>query len=177
MGCPPDGVARVPFRRHSIATPSYRDAGGTAKVTDRKVQFSKVHVRYHERILDVNPSTSSGPSVGLGWQFVDEIDPLDLRFHFEDNVTDARAIILSRRAREELLNSLGYYRSDVAKAIRLNLKLKNQRAQTYNNLKHEKVEYLFEKSKRKVGKLLRFRPSKRRNHPAEVDDLSSSSRS
>jgi hypothetical protein len=54
-----------------------------------------------------------------------------------------------------MLYDLGYSRGDLAKAVRLNLKLKNQRAQTYNNLRHEKVEYLVEKSKRKVGQLLR----------------------
>lgn len=128
----------------------------------RKVQFSHVQVRYHERILVVNPSTSSGPSVGLGWEYEDDKNPMDLRFHLRDKVTSARDVLLSRSVREDLLRRLGYSRAEIAKAIRLNLKLKNQRSQTYNNLRHQKVEYLFEKSKRKVGKLLRFRSSSRR---------------
>ena len=141
-------------------------ASGAGKDPFRKVQFAKVHVRYHERILDVNPSTSSGPSVGLGWQYEDEPVTLDLRFHFHDNVTNTREIILSRAEREEMLSGLGYFKADLAKAIRLNLKLKNQRSQTYNNLKHERVEYLIETSKRKVSKLLRFRGpvARQRNH-------------
>jgi len=143
--------------RRSISTDAVLD--GAKRDPFHKIQFGQVHVRYFERILDVNPSTSSGPSVGLGWRYEDEHAVKDLRFHLKDEVSDHRRVLLSRSEREEILADLGYPRSDIVKAIRLNLKLKGQRAQTYNNLKHEKVEYLFEKSKRKVGKLLSFRPS------------------
>jgi hypothetical protein len=88
-------------------------AGNKSKDPFRKVQFAKVHVRYHERILDVNPSTSSGPSVGLGWKYEDEPVTLDLRFHFHDHVTNTREIVLSRAVREEMLSGLGYYKADL----------------------------------------------------------------
>jgi hypothetical protein len=161
--------SRKPTLRRHFSTPME----STIKDPLRKVQFAKVFVRYHERILDVNPSTSSGPSLGLGWKYEDEPEPLDLQLQQRDRVTNPRGMVMSRTMREEILDDLGYYRSDIAKAVRLNLKLKNQRAQTYNNLKHQKVEYLFEQSKRTVGKLLRFRPARRHRSIEITDEWSS----
>lgn len=124
----------------------------------RGVSFSYAYVRYYERILDINPSTSSGPSVGLGWRY-SEMDSIDLE-DIDDIPTDTRRMVLSRPIREHIVRELGYTRAEIAQSIRQSLKLKNQRAQTYNNLRHQKVEYLVEKSKRKVGQLLRFRIGK-----------------
>ena len=71
--------------------------------------------------------------------------------------TDTYSLIIPRHVREQMLRDSGYTSQDIAKAVRKSLRTKNQRKQTYTNLKHERVEYLVEKSKRKVGRLLRFR--------------------
>ena len=133
----------------------------------RSVCFSKAYVRYYERILEVNPSTRSGPSVGLGWSYK-EMSPIDLNC-VEDKQTNAHRMILPRQLREDMVRTLGYTRADVAKAVRQSLKLKNQRAQTYNNLRHQQVEYLVEKSKRKVGRLLRFGTGRRTSSQSTQD--------
>lgn len=125
----------------------------------KNVTFSVVRVRYYERILEVNPCTSSGPSVGIGWHYK-QMKPIDLTL-IQEKETNARHLLLSRHEREKMLFHLGYKSLDIARAVRETLKLKNQRAQTYNNIKHERVEYLIEKSKRKVGKLLGFGAGKR----------------
>lgn len=121
----------------------------------RNVDFGTVQVRHYERVLDVNPSTSSGPSVGLGWRYMQQL-PVDLD-SLPTKSTDTYSLIIPRHVREQMLRDSGYTSQDIAKAVRKSLRTKNQRKQTYNNLKHERVEYLVEKSKRKVGRLLRFR--------------------
>lgn len=120
-----------------------------------RISFDCVQIRYYERILDVNPSTSSGPSVGLGWRY-DEEEVIDFEEIDDSRRTDPHGLVLSRSERERMLKDLGYTPREIAQAVRLSLKSKNQRKQTYNNLRHERVEYLVEKSKRQVGRLLRF---------------------
>lgn len=120
----------------------------------RRVGFKHVHVRFYERVLDINPSTSSGPSVGLGWSY-QEGAPIHLD-QIPDSSTDPHSMLLKRDVRERIVRDLGYSTSDIARAVRKSLKIKNQRKQTYNNLRHERVEYLIEKSRRKVGRLLGF---------------------
>jgi hypothetical protein len=119
------------------------------KPIKRHVVFATVQIRHYERILDVNPSTSSGPSLGIGWRYIESfpvgVDDLD------DTNKSPCELWIPWNDRECILIELGYSRQDIAQAVRRSWKLKNQRRQTVNNLFAQKVEYLVEKSRRKVG--------------------------
>jgi hypothetical protein len=122
-----------------------------------KVSFGTVQIRSYERILEVNPSTSSGPSVGIGWHYeeatqlsVSELESL------KDNEIGRRSVhqlILPRHVREETLRECGYTSQQIANAVRRNIKAKNQRMQTIHNLRGQKVEEMVERSSRKVRRL------------------------
>ena len=68
------------------------------------------------------------------------------------NASD-RCSILSRQEREDLLLSLGYSRATLVDAVRQNIKVKNQRRQTVNNLKVAKAEEVMEHISRSFKKL------------------------
>ena len=145
----PECQLRSRFSRFSSDT-------GTSK---HHVSFDNVQVRHYERILEENPSTSSGPSIGIGWRYIqDSPKRID---HMEGSKKGAKELVIPRRIREGLLRELGYSDHEIAQSVRRVLKAKNQRLQTYNNLHVQTIEYLVEKSRRKVGKLLRFGPPKR----------------
>jgi hypothetical protein len=126
----------------------------------RRISFGKVQVRTFERILEVHPCTSSGPSLGLGWMYEDDspqtIDWLKAK-------RGADKLRMSRDKRELLVREeLGYTSREVALAIRECLKIKNQRLRTINNLKEsntivpvEKVEYMVEKCHRRMRNIQR----------------------
>lgn len=130
----------------------------------RRVSFGNVRIRTHERILEVHPCTSSGPSLGLGWMYEDEVSPKSI--DWLENNRGASKIRLSRDKRERIVREeLGYSSREIALAIRECLRLKNQRRRTINNLKEcnsivpvEKVEYLVERCHRKMRSIRkRFR--------------------
>ena len=125
------------------------------------VRFSpECYIRNHERILDVHPSTSSGPSLGLGWNYYETTTKVS--WCSAPTKRGQNSMLLSRQTRERMMRvDLGYSPKEIAKAVRENLKIKNQRRRTVNNLQEygsfapvEKVEYLMEKCQRKLGKLV-----------------------
>ena len=63
-----------------------------------------------------------------------------------------RCKVLSRQEREDLLLGLGYTRGDLVDAIRENVKIKNQRRKTVNNLNVMKAEEILESLARGVKK-------------------------
>jgi hypothetical protein len=125
----------------------------------RGVSFDSVHVRHYAQILVESPCCSSGPAVGLGWNF--EVLPsmtLDEAASIPRRRTSS--MLLSRHEREAIVRGLGYSQKQIAAAIRRSLKAKHQRRQTILHLSNqnleEVVEEIVEKSRRKVKRILRF---------------------
>jgi hypothetical protein len=122
----------------------------------RRISFGKVQVRTFERILEVHPCTSSGPSLGLGWMYEDEDSPQTIDWLKPNK--GASQLRMCRDERECLVREeLGYTSREVALAIRECLKIKNQRRRTINNLKEcnsimpvERVEYMVERCHRQL---------------------------
>lgn len=105
------------------------------------VRFGTVQIRSFERILGDNPSTISGAPIGIGWKFV-QFQPQSVN-EFEEHRQPTRpshSLVLNRDIREDMLVSLGYSKKDIAAAIRTNLKCRNKRRQTVQNLRAEGVE-------------------------------------
>lgn len=158
-------VAKMDTLHIDLVEESKSSSYGSARVLPKKsrnssgrnVEFGKVLIRTYERVLEMNPSTSAGPSVGLGWDYEQEF-PLTLDAHQAArrySKKGEKCPVLRRETRELLLSKLGYSQREMAKAVRECRRIKNQRKQTYTNLHHERIEYMVEKSKRKVGRLLR----------------------
>lgn len=124
------------------------------------VSFSTVSVRYYKRILDLNPSVTSGPAIGIGWIYrgckpvpVDDWEKeraaaLSLRQKPAD-------LILNRQEREMILKDLGYTQNDIAKAVRLIRKAKDARRTTVDNLNVQGLEESMEKASKMVKGILR----------------------
>jgi len=116
------------------------------------VSFGTVSVRWYERILVAHPCTSSGPSLGIGWNYTETSESIDWSQRGGDDLR------LGRDLRERMVKELGYTTRDIAYAVREGLRIKNQRRRTINDLKLnvvdvEKVECIAEKCNRKLRKL------------------------
>jgi hypothetical protein len=127
----------------------------------RSVSFCEVHVRNYDRVLTVNPSVTSGPAVGLGWNYdVDEDQHFSIQ-NFEDSRELVRRgsmkeLALPRSYREELVRSLGYTQREIASSTRQIIRLKNQRKQTIQNLHASSMEEFIENATRKVKRVFSF---------------------
>ena len=88
---------------------------------------------------------------------------LDRYEHYRPPRKDMANLIVARRQRHDILaEDWQIPRSDIANAVRQNLKCKNQRRRTVNNLKTEKMDEVLESARRKLRRTLLFqrRPSK-----------------
>ncbi|KAL3942815.1 MAG: hypothetical protein SGBAC_003053 [Bacillariaceae sp.] len=121
---------------------------------EKGVKFTSINVRYYERVVDINPSCSSGVAIGLGWKYNKckklsineyETNKGGVRYH-------ARQLLLPRNVREEIAREFGYTQKDIAKGTRANLKARNERKQTVDNLVMMGVEERMEGAKRKLKK-------------------------
>jgi hypothetical protein len=125
----------------------------------RSVSFHEVRVRQYERILCDFPASKNGPSIGLGWTYIQtRSKSVD---HYEDN--DRRRnqcrrkdFMLSRRARETLIREWGYSDRQIASVVRDLNRIRFQRRQTVNNLGvvSSKMEEIVETAKRRVKRCI-----------------------
>jgi hypothetical protein len=147
------------------------------------VRFGNLHIREYERALGDSPC-SAGPPISIGWkyrvfdnnrgrysaEFVDDrpdgamteiILPLEKYEQLRGPRAPVHDLILSRFARESLLIENGVARSELAEAVRQNIKVKNQRRQTVTNLALAPIEERFERWARIFRKLTIIDSSKR----------------
>jgi hypothetical protein len=123
--------------RNMPSRPSLRISNETTaapKLGGRAVTFGSVEERIFERTLEVNPSTSSGPSIGLGWRYEEkpsiplaEVSPKRGNRRKYD-------FVLSSKARKTILSDWGYTKIEMFLAARVNEKIREQRKKTLNNL-------------------------------------------
>eukprot|EP00980_Cylindrotheca_fusiformis_P018074 scaffold5799_cov110-Cylindrotheca_fusiformis.AAC.1 len=106
----------------------------------RAVTFGSIETRVFERVLDVHPSTTSGPSVALGWIHKDTAaTPLP---GISDTSGKRRCseFRLSSKARKSLLSTWGYSRLEMTVAAHCNEKIRERRKKTLNNLSVKTLE-------------------------------------
>lgn len=125
----------------------------------RSVSFCEVQVRNYERILEVNPSVTSGPAVGIGWNYSPDDDEIFSLENFEEIREFARCssteqLALPRDKREYLLRAWGYTQREIAGSVRTILRSKNQRKQTIQNLHASSMEEFMENATRKMKHVL-----------------------
>ncbi|KAG7352852.1 hypothetical protein IV203_008900 [Nitzschia inconspicua] len=121
------------------------------------LRFKNVVIREYARTVGDNPSCSSGPPVSISWEYT-EIGELGVeeyestrparRSHFE--------MVLPRKVRQDMLKrEWNITQREIAESVRRNVKIKNQRKATVNNLKKAtKMEEAMESLSRKLKRLV-----------------------
>jgi len=140
---------------------SSRDEKLSKNKKKRSVSFCEVQVRNYERVLEINPSVTSGPAIGIGWNYSSDDDKIFSLENFEDTREYSRRgsieeLALTRDKREELLRSWGYTQREIAWSVRTIVRSKNQRKQTIQNLHASSMEEFMEKATRKMKRVLLF---------------------
>jgi hypothetical protein len=130
----------------------------TSPSTSSGVRFGNVQVRYYERVMEVNPSVTSGVAIGIGWNYkrggtlrVDDWENQRGR-----NPRASNELVIPRHLRDIMLKELGYTQQDFAAATRIILKAKHERKTTVQNHGHQKMEEAVENAARRVKGLLSF---------------------
>jgi hypothetical protein len=123
----------------------------------KSVRFHAIMIREHSRDVDVNPSVSSGPAVGLGWAFRDH--PAYDLIAFEENRPPRRTraeFQLPRNIREKILEEQGISRQEMVAAIRSINVARRQRQATLAGQEvegaHLAMEWVSGKMKKMIGK-------------------------
>ena len=145
------GCLKVPTQRESL------EKSHPSSKNENTVRFSSIEFRQYVRILSDNPSTSSGPPIGLGWEFIPEdttrID-LDLYERGCDGLRRSGSkLILPRDLREKMLREVGYSRSEISNAIRNVTKVKKRRNISFQNHKYDPINERLETVKFRVRRL------------------------
>lgn len=122
----------------------------------KKVRFDTLEIRPYERIASDNPCCSSGPPIGIGWIYGEEIrsNVNDYEQNREDRKFNLD-IVLTRSEREALLLEWDVDTRTIAASVRAATKIKFQRKSTVLNLrKFSKLEEAIEITSRRLKKAL-----------------------
>lgn len=136
------------------------------KTTDEKqVSWDTIEIREYKRTVGDNPSCSSGPPLAIEWEYDPEPVVVNVE-EFEEYRPPRRTqfeLMLGRDERHEILEDEWQIpQEEIAQAIRLNIKAKNQRLRTLNNIgRISEIEEKFESVKSKLKK--RVKPWKKRS--------------
>jgi hypothetical protein len=144
----------------------------------KAVRFSTVCIREYERILGDNPSCTSGPSVGIGWRHTqEELLSVNEWESWRETERQPDRLVLCREEREDMLLDLGYTEKDIAAAVRKNVKSKDKRLQTIQNLRASVLEEAAEGAKKRVKGILKLRKKKKKESlPVQSDNQKRTSR-
>lgn len=122
------------------------------------LQFDKINIREYSRTVGDNPSCSSGPPVSISWEYnilgdigVDEYESTRPPRRVQNEM------ILPRGMREDMLRfEWNASRKEITESVRRNVRVKNQRRTTVNNLgKAMKFEEAMESASRKLKRFVK----------------------
>ncbi|KAL3766685.1 hypothetical protein ACHAWU_003441 [Discostella pseudostelligera] len=107
------------------------------------VSFESVEFRQYVLALSDNPSTTSGPPIGLGWNFIPE-DTIRVDIDLYEQGCEGirrrgRELAIPRDLRENLLREVGYTRSDMVNAIRSVQRDKKRRNVSFHQQKYDPI--------------------------------------
>lgn len=144
-----------------------QETAGTAR---KRVSFSSVQMRHHDRTVGHNPSVSdNGPALDLAWEYDEETSiPLE---EYEENREPRRNksdLMLRRHEREKILRfDHSVSNEELKEAVKEIRKAKTCRRDTLNRMKYEGVHEVQEKFIRSTQRLLGMRRSTKK----EIDAL------
>lgn len=122
-----------------------------------KLRFGLIKIREYSRTIGDNPSCSSGPPISISWEYIENEN---IRFEDYEKMRPPRRVqnemILPRLAREDMLRlEWNASRKEIIESVRRNVRVKNQRRTTINNLdKATKLEVAMESASRKLKRFL-----------------------
>lgn len=122
------------------------------------LQFDKINIREYSRTVGDNPSCSSGPPISISWEYINIGDVnLDEYEKMRPPRRVQNEMILPRTAREDLLRyEWNASRKEIIESVRRNVRVKNQRRTTINNLgKATKFEEAMESVSRKLKRFVK----------------------
>lgn len=111
----------------------------------KMVRFASVEFREYTLVLSDNPSTTSGPPIGIGWKYYPEdtvlLDLDEYERGREGRRRTARELSLPPDVRDNMLRNIGYSRKELLEAVRIVGKDKYRRR---ISLKRQKFEPIIE---------------------------------
>ncbi|KAL7462344.1 hypothetical protein ACHAXS_002724 [Conticribra weissflogii] len=123
-----------------------------------RIRFDKIEMREYERTLSDNPSTTSGPPIGIGWKYdpsatvVMDVDQYEV--YKEKYARSKSELAIPARTRREMLQEAGFSKIEIATAVRRARKDKDRRNLSVQNQKYdplvEKVDRVKQGIKRTV---------------------------
>ena len=137
---------------------------GVHSGSEKKIlRFANVEFREYARALSDNPSTSSGPPIGIGWNFNPEgTVSIDLDIYergCEGLRRSSRELTLPRDIRENILREAGYSRSEIVEAVRSVRKDKDRRIVSIQRQKYEPILERIETAKKGIRRWISCRIS------------------
>ena len=102
------------------------------------ISFTTINVRLYPTIIGDNPATYRGPPLEMDWKPVRQyVIPLD---EYESNRESERRkkFVLTPKTRVRLLESLGFSRQEINRAVTAVAEARYQREETIKGLKHDK---------------------------------------
>merc|ERR1740124_502055 len=128
----------------------------------KSVQFDTVEIREHEQLMDVHPSVSSGPAVGLGWLYHDIPKKFDLTEFETARLPQRRChrteFRMPRCHRETLLLDLGYTRRDLTDNIKkINFVKRQRHTSAQQTIHNEKFLIGIESANQWIRNVFRLR--------------------
>lgn len=156
---------KVSTQRESLARISNADifTSRLPSVSEQKsVRFDSLQIREYDRVLSDNPSTSSGPPIGIGWRYSPEETVVDLEEYetaHEDLRRTKRELAIPPFVRERMLREAGFSRNEIKLATK---RVKKDKEQRIHSVQHQKFDPLIERVetvKKGVAHLLKRRSS------------------
>ncbi|KAL7529519.1 hypothetical protein ACHAXR_003011, partial [Thalassiosira sp. AJA248-18] len=126
------------------------------------VRFDTVEFREYGRNLDDNPSTSSGPPIGIDWRY-DPKDTVVLDVDAYENCREGYRrskweLAIPPSVREEMLREVGFSRNEIKLVVRSVQKDKDRRNISLHRQKFDPILERVDSVKHGVSRLLQ-RPS------------------
>lgn len=135
---------------------SFRRSNNNNKSSSKSVRFKSVQIREHGLMPTINPSVTSGPALGLAWEYTDL--PVYALQKYEQTRPARRTraeFQMPHSVRETMLRNEGFSRREIQETVRaINIARKQRRAtvmaQEVEDL-HLAVEWVGRKVKKAIG--------------------------
>ncbi|KAL3939397.1 MAG: hypothetical protein SGBAC_005865 [Bacillariaceae sp.] len=117
-------------------TPAPASTGGNSnnkRSKQERVTFGTIRQRHYERVLECNPATTKGPSLGLGWHFYEDAPmSVDESYMIERSRYGFR--VSSECRKYILMQEWGYSKSEIRKATKAVEKIRQNRTKSFNKV-------------------------------------------
>lgn len=159
-----EDLRKAESARSSSAGTTCTDDSSDMTNLDNSVSFDRLQIRTYCRAVGDNPCVRSGAPVSLGWEYnVGANMSVDEYEQKRPSRRQGPQMVMPRLERERVLLDHGFSRADLRDAVRSVTATKKKRLQTVNNLNMQKMEEMFENTKRGLKNVFRNNSKKKEN--------------